>query len=110
MKLLTDAQATELLLEFDNTHVEKSFRRGGTFYAAASLVVDQEVIDYVKEQFDVDLSERTGWAVCGDGYWADDDGLDLYSFNWSKPSLVHVPESVVVTPAHTVTEWEVVND
>ena len=109
MKFLTDAQANQLTLEFE-ADVEKDFRRGGSFYASTALVVDADVVAYAREEFDVDIVERLGWCIWGSGYWSDDDGLDLYSFNWSKPTLVHVPESVVVTPAHTVTEWEVVDD
>ena len=110
MKLLTDVQANQLILEFDEAEVEKEFRKGRTFYAYCTLVVTQAIVEYAQEEFEVDISGRLGWAINGSGMWSDDDGLDLYSFCWAKPVLVHVPESVVVTPAHTLTTYESTDD
>lgn len=103
-KPLTLEQAGFLHSEFD-CDFEKEFRKYASFYAYGFVEINSDMVDYAKEEFNVDISDQIGMGYELTGMWSDMDGLD-----WSHASLqyaeeVYHPEQVKIIPAYTEKRW-----
>ena len=104
---LTLKQAGTLACEFDDVaEFDKEFRKGSTFYANAFFEVTQEMVDYAKEFFGVDISDQIGMGYGLSGMWSDDNGTDWYSVDMYVSEDVYIPEEVVIIPARMEKKWK----
>lgn len=96
------------IVKENDPDVEKEFRKGSSFYATAEVVIEDETyFDFVESLVsDGEKSFLVGKKIVATGYWSDDWGLDLYDAEVYESHVEHVPEEVIVRPAHDVIVWK----
>ena len=99
---LTNEQMKSIFRDSD-PDIETEHRKYSEFYAWGSLVIDEELVQDIKEEYP-DIAEYLGKRFSVSGLWSDSYGLDISDI-WVEESYTEIiPEQII--PAHEVTKWK----